>query len=80
MKLANIATIEEANIFLKEVYIPVHNAKFAVVPKSRTNMHREMRDEEKDRLPSIFSVHSVRKIQNDYTISFKTNIYQLHEG
>jgi hypothetical protein len=22
----------------------------------------------------------VRKIQNDYTISFKTNIYQLHEG
>ena len=71
MKLAGIRTIEEANRFLKEVYIPKHNAKFAVIPKSSTNMHREIREEEKTNLDSIFSVHSTRKIQNDYTISFK---------
>jgi hypothetical protein len=80
MKLAGIRTIEEANRFLKEVYIPKHNAKFAVIPKSSTNMHREIREEEKTNLDSIFSVHSTRKIQNDYTISFKKQIYQLHAG
>jgi hypothetical protein len=80
MKFAGIASREEANRFLKEVYIPRHNAKFAVVPKSVTNMHREIREDEKIRIESVFSVHSARKIQNDYTISFKKRIYQLHAG
>lgn len=80
MKLEGIATIDEANIFLKEIYIPKHNAKFAVVPKSNTNMHRTMREDECRQLNTIFSVHSDRKITNDYTISFKKQIYQLHGG
>jgi hypothetical protein len=80
MKLAGISTMEEANRFLREVYIPKHNAKFAVLPKSKTNMHREIREDEKSKLESIFSIHFTRKIGNDYTILFKKQIYQLQAG
>lgn len=91
MKLANtearrnktkqpITNIDEANKFLKEVYIPKHNKKFAVLPASDTNMHRELREEEKAVLETVFSIHSERKIMNDYTISFQNQLYQLHAG
>lgn len=75
-----ITNIDEANKFLKEVYIPKHNKKFAVLPVSETNMHRELRDEEKEVLETVFSIHSKRKIMNDYTISFNNQLYQLHRG
>jgi len=91
MKLANteamrqgmkqpITNINEANKFLREVYIPKHNKKFAVLPVSDTNMHRELREEERDTLETIFSIHSTRTIMNDYTISFQNQLYQLHAG
>ena len=80
MRLAWIWDIKKANTFLKEVYIPKHNKKFSVVPKSETNMHREAREEEKEKIESIFSIHSKRKIANDFTLSFKTQIYQLYSS
>ena len=32
MRLAGVTTMEEANRFLKETYLPAHNARFAVKP------------------------------------------------
>ena len=32
LKLAGIATVEAANAFIREVYLPAHNARFAVDP------------------------------------------------
>lgn len=75
-----ITNIDEANKFLKEVYILKHNKKFAVLPLSETNMHRELKKEEKEKLETVFSIHSRRKIMNDYTISFHKQLYQLHTG
>lgn len=80
MKLAGIKTREEANIFLRDIYLPKHNKKFAVLPCSESNQHRELREEEKIQLESIFSIHDVRKVMNDFTISFKTHIFQIHAG
>jgi len=80
MRLATIKTQEEANIFLREVYIPKHNKKFAVIPRSESNQHRMLREDQKQQLESIFSLHYQRKIMNDFTLSFKTQIYQLHTG
>ncbi|EKE28688.1 MAG: hypothetical protein ACD_3C00028G0002 [uncultured bacterium (gcode 4)] len=80
MKLAWISNMGQANIFLKTVYIPNHNRKFSVIPKSDTNMHRELRIEEKEIIDTVFSIHSKRKIANDFTVSFKTQIYQLHSS
>lgn len=80
MKLAGITTREEANIFLRDIYLPQHNQKFAVLPISESNQHRLLRDEEKEQLDSTFSIHSQRKIMNDFTLSYKTQIYQIHAG
>ena len=73
-----ITNIDDANRFLKDIYIPKHNKKFAVLPTSETNMHRSLREEEKEQLETIFSIHSTRKIMNDYTVSFHNQLYQLH--
>ena len=35
LKLAGITTVEAANAFLREVYLPAHNARFAVPPGGR---------------------------------------------
>ena len=32
LRLAGIATVEAANAFLRDVYLPAHNARFAVAP------------------------------------------------
>jgi len=32
LALAEITSLEDANIFLRDVYIPTHNARFAVKP------------------------------------------------
>lgn len=76
LRLAGIATIEEANEFLAE-YIPKFNAKFAVIPKRRKNLHKVLSKQTKEKLPQIFSVQEQRKVHNDYTAMYKTKYFQL---
>lgn len=78
LRLANISTIEAANKFLK-TYIPKFNKQFEVVPANRANLHRPVSKELKAKLPQIFSIHSQRKVNNDYTIMFKNRFFQLEE-
>ncbi|MBU4580620.1 ISNCY family transposase, partial [Patescibacteria group bacterium] len=78
LRLAGISTIEEANEFLKE-YIPKFNEQFSVAPRSRNNLHKELKKDLKEKLPQIFSVQSPRIVNNDYTIMFKTRFFQLAE-
>jgi len=76
MRLHNILTIEQANEFLKE-YIPKFNAKFSVMPNKKANLHRKVNIQLKEKLSSIFSIQNERKVNNDYTIMFKTKYFQL---
>lgn len=77
MRLLDVRDRNDANKFLKKKYIPDHNKRFSVVPRSTENAHRPLTDEMIKRLPSIFSRKSERKVNNDYTISFRANWYQL---
>lgn len=79
MRLANIATPEEGNIFLHEVFIPKFNEKFAVIPAKKGNVHRPLLPGEKENLQHIFSIHETRRVNLDFTIQFKNNWYQLTE-
>lgn len=79
MRLANINTIAEANKYLKEVFIPKFNKQFAVVPKKKVDLHQRLDDKKINELDKIFSIQSERKINNDYTVRFKNNYYQLNE-
>lgn len=77
LRLASISAIEEANRFLREVFLPKFNATFTVQPTSNANLHRPLTHEEKKNLDSLFSRHTERTVQNDFTFSFHNQWYQL---
>lgn len=77
LRLAGISTIKEANIFLKEIFIPKFCAQFAVVAKKEADLHRKLDAEKLRELDQIFSVQSERKVCNDYTVRFSNHYYQL---
>lgn len=79
MRLNGINTIEEANKFLKEIFIPKFNKQFAVCPKKENDLHRKLDERKANELDKILSIQSERRVNNDYTIRFKNNYYQLNE-
>lgn len=79
LRLKNINTIEEANKYLREEFIPRFNKQFAVVTKKKANLHKKLSEKQIDELDKILSIQSERIINNDYTVRFKNNYYQLKE-
>jgi len=79
MRLANINTIEDANRFLKEKFIPWYNGRYAVIPRSNNNCHRKIDISTGLKLRSIFAKHYMRGINNDFTVSYRSRYYQLEE-
>lgn len=79
MRLANINNIEDANIFLKDKFVPWFNSRYAVVAKSNNNCHRALDISTTTKLKGIFSKHYTRGINNDFTIQYRTKWYQLKQ-
>ena len=77
MRLRNINGREEANRYLKETYLLDHNKRFFVSPRQEGDAHRPLTKEVCKRLPSIFSIQSKRKVNNDFTLQFKSQWFQL---
>ena len=76
LRLAGVSTIEEGNEFL-EVYIPNFNDKFAVIPQNKGDLHKNI--PKAIDLEQVYSIQSERIVQNDYTILFKGEYFQLDE-
>ena len=76
LRLANISTIKEANIFLK-IYLPKYNDKFAVKSHSKVDLHKKLLIREKNKLLGIMSRQTKRTVQNDFTFSFNNQWYQI---
>lgn len=77
MRLANISTIEQANIFLEKEFLPDYVEKYAVEPRSEADMHKPLSQKEEKNLDSVFSRQYTRIIKNDFTISYDKQWYQL---
>ena len=77
MRLKNICTIAEANIYLEKIFVPWFNKKFSVTAKKQTNLHTILNTKELKQLPSILSVHDQRIIMNDYTVMHGGRLYQV---
>jgi len=80
MREVNICDINNANIFLKEIFLPKFNKKFNVEAREKSNLHISLSKNEVEHLNQIFSTHSKRKLKNDFTIAFKNNCYQLYRN
>lgn len=77
MRLLGISTPDEANVYLRDIYLPYFNKKFGVVPTSEGDVHRQLSDTERENLPSLFSIQHTRVVSNDFCIQFETQWFQL---
>jgi hypothetical protein len=75
LRLAGISTIEKANDFLRDVYIPDHNRRCAVEPRCPVDAHRPLLKSHD--LPQILSLRSPRVVANDFTLRFQNRFFQL---
>lgn len=64
-------------LFLAEQFLPQFNKRFSVEPRSQENLHRVLAREERAQLDATLSRQEERVIQNDFTLSFKKQWYQL---
>lgn len=79
MRLAGINTPDAGNKFLEDIFLTKFNKRFAVVPAKEGNVHKASSELDEENLNRIFSVQSRRRVNNDFTIQFKNNWYQLTE-
>lgn len=75
MRLEGISVKEEGTRYFREIYIPKHNARFAVLPKDQTSVHRALLP--LDDLSRIFTVQTVRHVSKALVVQYKNTRYQL---
>jgi biotin operon repressor len=75
MRVAGVMTLEQANHYLETEFLPWVNATLAVAPANADDAHRTL--EKHHDLAAILSHVESRHVNNDYTIRFEGNIYQI---
>lgn len=75
MRLAGVNTIQQANRFLEEVFLPQWEQRFTVQPRSACDAHRPLRREH--RLEQILSIRKVRTVANDYTVRWHGQLWAV---
>ena len=73
LRLAGITGIDEANRFLKEVYLPQHNARFALPAEVEGSAFVSFAGA----LDDILCVQEERTVSNDNTVRYKRRLLQL---
>lgn len=76
MRLAGVRTIEAANRFLEEVYLPQVEELYSVEPAG-ADAHRSAQGFD---LEAIFSVQEERVVANDYTVQVDSMAWQIERG
>jgi len=74
LRLEGICTIEQANRFLLETYLPKMNEKFSRPAKSGDDAHV---NPGKVKLDNILCMEFERRISKDYIIRFQTRLFQI---
>ena len=77
LKLAGIATVEAANAFIREVYLPDYNARFAVEPAGEGSAFTPIPGVDLD---EILCVEEERQVGQDNCISYRTLKLQIPES
>ena len=76
LRLAGITTMDEANRFLREDYLPRHNARFAVKPEGEGSAFVPWIG---PALADILCVQEERQVGNDNTVRFQGVVLQIPE-
>jgi len=75
MRVAGVRTIEEANAYLENEYLPWWNQTLTVKPAEAADAHRPLGKEHD--LAAILSHVEPRQVTNDYTVRYRGKVYQI---
>lgn len=75
LRLKKICTMQEANRFLHDVFLPDHNRRFSVKPEKRGSSYRKL--PARVNLDEIFCLKEERTVRADNTISYKGRALQI---
>jgi transposase len=76
--VAGARTLEEANRYLEQEFLPWWNQHLVVTPANPTDAHRPLGAEHD--LASALSRVETRQVNNDYTIQLDGQFYQIEHG
>jgi hypothetical protein len=74
LALAGVTTLEEANCFIAEHYLPAHNAAFAVAPAEAGSAFVPDRA---NQAPEILCIQQERRVGNDNTVKWRGLVLQI---
>ena len=77
LKLAGITTMEAANAFIRDIYLPEHNARFAVDPAGEGSAFTPISGVALD---EILCVEEERQVGQDNCVSYRTLKLQIPES
>jgi len=77
LRLKGLSDQDQANQYLDQEFIPEFNQKFVVAAQQKNDLHQKLTAKEQAQLKSVFSIHSSRTVNNDFTLRFKNQWYQL---
>jgi transposase len=75
MRLKQIGGYEEANQYLKQIYLPQHNARYAVAPAERLDFHEPV--PRGLNLEDVFCLETERKVSNDWVVQYGSRWLQI---
>jgi hypothetical protein len=75
MRVAGVRTLEGANAYLEDEFLPWWNETLVVMPASADDAHRPLGKEHD--LAAILSHVEKRQVTNDYTIRWDAKFYQI---
>ncbi len=78
LRLANASSLEDAQTYLEQKYLPQWNQSFTVLPAGSSDAHRPLGAEHE--LAAILSQVEERIVTSDYTIRYQGKIYQIARG
>ena len=77
LRLAGVSTLEAANRFLEEVYVPFWNKRFATEPADPSDAHRPL--PKATDLQRLFAETEERSLSNDFTIRYRNQKLQIRQ-
>lgn len=75
LRLQGVCTLEAANRYLSEAYVPFWNERFVVDPAEPGDLHRPLPSEVD--LFGLFAETEVRRVINDFTFRYKNQRFQI---
>ena len=78
LRLAGISTMKDGNEYLREVYIPDHNRRYAVEPAEPVDVHKPLLRSHD--LGAILSIQKDRQVHNDSIVRIDNRLLLLVEG